>query len=195
MPCGTRTPSFQHHLPADRAGLLVPLVRPGGQRCGDRICVTGDHLPFWGLRYPSGASSHPGDPDGVCSLPRSKHRSILRVLRYCSRPLGPLGPAASEGTHRFRLRHSTAVPRPVLVLHARQFMSAVPSLPSWLRGKHYSRRKPDVYSRHDSFSSLRRTKVPAVPMRGKLLRCGCEVRWAGHVHLSAAQPTQWGDRV
>ena len=106
---GTRAPSFQHHLPADCAGLLVPLARLGGRKCGDRGCVTGDHLPIRGLRYPSGVSLRPGDPDGVCSL----SRSVTRLYCWCCmRPLGPLGPAASEGTHPFRPRHSTAVPHP-----------------------------------------------------------------------------------
>ncbi len=37
--------------------------------CGDRECVTGDHLTIDVLRYPSSVSSRPGDPDGASTPP------------------------------------------------------------------------------------------------------------------------------
>ncbi len=81
-PRGARTPSFQHHLPAHDAGSLCRRFRPRGRDCVDRGCVTGDHLPIRGLRYPGGLAD-PGDPDGVLApylRLHGVHYGITRVL-------------------------------------------------------------------------------------------------------------------
>lgn len=50
------------------AGFLFPQARPRCCRgCGDRGCVTGDHLTIDVLRYP-GSDVRPGDPDGAWLL-------------------------------------------------------------------------------------------------------------------------------
>ncbi|OKK17176.1 hypothetical protein AMK09_21580 [Streptomyces sp. CB02488] len=62
------------------AGLLCPLARPSSCRgCGDRGCLTGDHLTIDVLRYPD-SKLRPGDPDGAWLL-----RSSLwdQSLTYC----------------------------------------------------------------------------------------------------------------
>jgi len=70
MPYGTRAPKeIQHHLSAlvlCRPSVSATSPVEGG--CGDRGCVTGDHLPIRGLAVPGRVRPGPGDPDGVCVL-------------------------------------------------------------------------------------------------------------------------------
>lgn len=55
MPYGTRARRNSYTIcrPQYCAGLLFPRARPERRRgCGDRECVTGDHLTIDVLRYP-----------------------------------------------------------------------------------------------------------------------------------------------
>lgn len=128
MPYGTRAPSFQHHLPAYCAGLLFPQVPPGERCCGDRECVTGDHLPIQGLRYPGGFLPRPGDPDGVLLLTFGYSVVLLDTAGTARGPAGCV----------------------LLDLHVRQFVSAVP-LRLLATRKTVTRQRANVYCRRDRF--------------------------------------------
>ncbi len=59
------------------AGVMFPLTRPRCCRgCGDRGCLTGDHLTIDVLRYP-GSDFRPGDPDGAWLLRSSLWDQLL----------------------------------------------------------------------------------------------------------------------
>ncbi|SPE62141.1 hypothetical protein SNS2_4463 [Streptomyces netropsis] len=102
MPYGTRAPKeIQHHPSACyRADLLFPLPRPEGRGCGDRECVTGDHLPFRGLAVPEPNLPRPGDPDGVCFLRSPSESATCVTSAHRSRELPGLLAAAPETTGR-----------------------------------------------------------------------------------------------
>ena len=50
MPSGTGPRGFTTIYRPRRAGFWNPPAHPRGRGCGDRVCVTGDHLPIRGLR-------------------------------------------------------------------------------------------------------------------------------------------------
>ncbi|CAG7650110.1 hypothetical protein SBRY_50276 [Actinacidiphila bryophytorum] len=121
---GARAPSFQHHLPVDCTGLLLPQAAHGGWGCGDRGCVTGDHLPIRGLRYPGGHRPDPGDPDGVLLLTSSINVHLPATLLLCdlrvARPGSQRGNPPVSGS-------ATALPDlSCIELLARQFVPAAP---------------------------------------------------------------------
>ncbi|GGY50146.1 hypothetical protein GCM10010342_41770 [Streptomyces anulatus] len=86
MPCGTRAPKellTPSVGPGYCADLLFPLTRPEIRRdCGDRGCLTGDHLTIDVLRYP-GSRLRPGDPDGASPLRSSLWDQSLTYCWYC----------------------------------------------------------------------------------------------------------------
>lgn len=77
MAPGPRRNCYTIYRPWYCAGLLFPPTRPSFCRgCGDRGCLTGDHLTIDVLRYP-GSAFRPGDPDGAVLL-----RSSLLINTY-----------------------------------------------------------------------------------------------------------------
>jgi hypothetical protein len=99
------------------AGLLFPQTRPTSCRgCGDRSCLTGDHLTIDVLRYP-GSDFRPGDPDGAWSL-----RSFPLLNRSLTEPVLRTAVACGSATLR--------QPAPSPVLRLLWLGTPLPNLPA-----------------------------------------------------------------
>lgn len=117
---------------------------------GDRGCVTGDHLPFRGLRYPSGFP-RPGDPDGVCSLSRVLQGRCSMLILHCD----PGGRSARQSATGPTTSGPTApLPFRVLLMHL-PGSSCLPGLFDLLSTREtLTPEDAHVYSHHDRFSSV-----------------------------------------
>lgn len=142
MPCGIRAPSFQHHLRPTASAFCFHTDRLDRAGCGDRGCVTGDHLPIRGLRYPSGVRPRPGDPDGVLLLTFRLLVATSRHSEYCSRPAQPARAAVRP------------LPRPLRSLRTRDTLAQLST---------------NVYCRHDRFPFTADRRIPTPGMSGAAL--------------------------